>query len=201
VATADHGLHLGDFNVWSKQTLFDASLRVPLVFRGPGVPVGVYREPVETAQVAASLVFLAGLPPLPRAAGPLPGLGADAGPLVARSLYERDLVAFESDRHAACRGRGWPEELRRACKGWIGGRSLRSRHWRFTEWSCDSKPLAAQLYLYESKALDLDLSFSAEARNRANATESSVLQRWRHRLRRVFPVGLVPPDAVVTKVS
>ena len=27
--TADHGIHLGDHGIWSKQTLFDYSLRVP----------------------------------------------------------------------------------------------------------------------------------------------------------------------------
>ena len=36
--TADHGMHLGDHGIWSKQTLFDYSLRVPLILRGPGVP-------------------------------------------------------------------------------------------------------------------------------------------------------------------
>ena len=51
VATADHGFHLGDHGVWSKQTLFDASLRVPLVISGAGVAPGVVDAPAETTGI------------------------------------------------------------------------------------------------------------------------------------------------------
>ena len=33
--TSDHGFHLGEQNVWGKQTLFELSLRVPLIVRAP----------------------------------------------------------------------------------------------------------------------------------------------------------------------
>ena len=60
--TADHGIHLGDHGIWSKQTLFDYSLRVPLILRGPGVPRRtVVETPVETSRLFATLTALAGL--------------------------------------------------------------------------------------------------------------------------------------------
>lgn len=37
---ADHGLAVGQHGLMGKQNLYDHSLRVPLIFRGPGVPPG-----------------------------------------------------------------------------------------------------------------------------------------------------------------
>ena len=107
VATADHGFHLGDHGAWSKQTLFDASLRVPLVISGAGVAPGVVDAPAETTGIFATVSALAGLPGLPATASAarLPGPG-DAAGRVARAFYERrcdDVDTFESQRHAACR--------------------------------------------------------------------------------------------------
>ena len=107
VATADHGFHLGDHGAWSKQTLFDASLRVPLVISGAGVAPGVVDAPAETTGIFATVSALAGLPGLPATASAarLPGPG-DAAWRVARAFYERrcdDVDTFESQRHAACR--------------------------------------------------------------------------------------------------
>jgi len=38
--TADHGLALGQHGLLGKQNLYDHSVRVPLILRGPGVPAG-----------------------------------------------------------------------------------------------------------------------------------------------------------------
>ena len=42
--TADHGLALGQHGLLGKQNLYDHSTRVPLLWAGPGVPVGAQRD-------------------------------------------------------------------------------------------------------------------------------------------------------------
>jgi len=41
VYTADHGLAVGQHGLLGKQNLYDHSVRIPLVMRGPGVPAGI----------------------------------------------------------------------------------------------------------------------------------------------------------------
>lgn len=40
VYTADHGLAVGQHGLMGKQNMYDHSIRVPLIFRGPGIPTG-----------------------------------------------------------------------------------------------------------------------------------------------------------------
>src|SRR5439155_24083768 len=40
VYTADHGLALGQHGLMGKQSLYDHSIRVPLIVSGPGLPSG-----------------------------------------------------------------------------------------------------------------------------------------------------------------
>ena len=52
VFTSDHGYHLGEHGHWQKQTLFDDSTRVPLIFSGPGIQKGVRsNSPVELIDI------------------------------------------------------------------------------------------------------------------------------------------------------
>ncbi|CAG7647990.1 Ulvan-active sulfatase [Paenibacillus solanacearum] len=44
VYTSDHGLSLGQHGLMGKQNLYDPSVRIPLIFRGPGVAKGVKVE-------------------------------------------------------------------------------------------------------------------------------------------------------------
>ncbi len=44
VLTGDNGLALGCHGLMGKQNLYDHSVRVPLVFRGPGIPAGEVRD-------------------------------------------------------------------------------------------------------------------------------------------------------------
>ena len=41
IYTADHGLGLGQHGLMGKQNLYDHSMRIPLIMRGPGIPVGI----------------------------------------------------------------------------------------------------------------------------------------------------------------
>jgi choline-sulfatase len=71
VVTADHGESLGEHGERTHSYgLYDATLSVPLVFAGPGVPEGrTLPGVVSLASVAPTVLALAGLPPLPETDG------------------------------------------------------------------------------------------------------------------------------------
>jgi arylsulfatase A-like enzyme len=63
VLWSDHGYHLGEKLISGKNTLWDRSTRVPLVFAGPGVTAGARcGRPAELLDIYPTLVELAGLP-------------------------------------------------------------------------------------------------------------------------------------------
>ncbi|MEB2344987.1 MAG: sulfatase-like hydrolase/transferase [Deltaproteobacteria bacterium] len=92
--TSDHGESLGEHGEDSHSfTLYDATQRVPLLLRGPGLPAGVTVAPVvRLADVAPTLLAALGASPLPGATGrPLQPLLA--GPEVEpRSAYLETLA-------------------------------------------------------------------------------------------------------------
>lgn len=54
--TSDHGYHLGEHGiVESKGTPYEEAIRIPLVVRGPGVPVGESREVVSLVDIAPTI--------------------------------------------------------------------------------------------------------------------------------------------------
>jgi choline-sulfatase len=77
-ATSDHGESLGEHGeATHAYGVYDATQRVPLILRGPGVEAGrVAPGPARLADVASTLLALAG-------AGPLEGAGASLLPVLA----------------------------------------------------------------------------------------------------------------------
>ena len=63
VLTSDHGDYLGDHNLVSKSSRpYDGALRIPLVFRGPGVPEGVaIDELAEIVDVMPTILDILGM--------------------------------------------------------------------------------------------------------------------------------------------
>ncbi len=63
VLWSDHGWHLGEKGITGKNTLWERSTRVPLIFAGPGLPQEEQRgQPAELLDLYPTLVELAGLP-------------------------------------------------------------------------------------------------------------------------------------------
>ncbi len=63
VLWSDHGWHLGEKLITGKNTLWDRSTRVPLIFAGPGINAGAKsNKPAELLDIYPTLVELAGLP-------------------------------------------------------------------------------------------------------------------------------------------
>ena len=63
VLWSDHGYHLGEKAISGKNTLWERSTRVPLLFAGPGVSAGaVVERPVELLDIYPTLVELSKLP-------------------------------------------------------------------------------------------------------------------------------------------
>ncbi len=63
VFISDHGYHLGEHGHWQKQTLFDNSTRVPMIFSGPGIEsnVRIENSPVELIDIYPTLMDLTGI--------------------------------------------------------------------------------------------------------------------------------------------
>ena len=62
VLWSDHGYHLGEKDISGKNTLWDRSTRVPLIFAGPGIAEKVVVEsPVELLDIYPTLIELCGL--------------------------------------------------------------------------------------------------------------------------------------------
>jgi arylsulfatase A-like enzyme len=90
VVTSDHGDYLGDHNLTGKSSLpYDGAMRIPLIFRGLGVPSGVRSdELVEITDVMPALLDLVDVP------FPKGNQGASLVPVM-RGGKGRDLVFME----------------------------------------------------------------------------------------------------------
>ena len=53
--TSDHGEMLGEKGFWTKSTMYESAVRVPLLIAGPGVTPGDWAEPVSLIDIAPTI--------------------------------------------------------------------------------------------------------------------------------------------------
>lgn len=113
---SDHGWHLGEKGVTGKNTLWERSTRVPLMFAGPDVKAGTRCErPVELLDLYPTLVELSGLP-------------------AKRELEGHSLTALLRNPQAP---RAWPAITTHN----QNNHSVRSERWRYIRYADGSEEL------------------------------------------------------------
>lgn len=119
VFMSDHGYQLGEHGQWQKNTLWEQSVRTPLILRAPGARGNgaASPRPVELLDIYPTLVELAGLP----ARSDLQGVSLT--PLLAAPRADWTRPAYSQVQ---------------------GGRSVRTQRWRYTEW--EAGRIGASLY-------------------------------------------------------
>ncbi|MBI1322562.1 sulfatase-like hydrolase/transferase [bacterium] len=116
VLWSDHGWHLGEKAITGKNTLWDRSTRVPMIWSGPGIiSGGRCDEPVELLDIYPTLLELAGLPARPALEG---------------------LSLVPQLRHAAT-----PRTRPALTTHGPGNHGLRARDWRYIRYADGSEEL------------------------------------------------------------
>lgn len=132
---SDHGFMLGEHGQWQKQMLFEESVRVPLIFAGPGITGrGAVPHTVELLDVYPTLVELCKLPrPRQRLEG------KSLVPLLNDPQSEWNRPAYSQIQRGTDQARRQPIVM---------GRSVRNDRWRYTEW--DDGKAGRELYDHEN---------------------------------------------------
>lgn len=104
VLWSDHGWHLGEKEITGKNTLWDRSTRVPLIFAGPGVTSGQKcNRPAELLDLYPTLVELSGLP----ARNDLEGLSLAPQLKDAQAPRERPAITSHNQGNFGIRSEKW----------------------------------------------------------------------------------------------
>lgn len=89
VFSGDHGLAVGEHGLMGKQNCYDHSVRIPLVFAGPGIPKNKKNDAlIYQNQIFATLCELVGIPAPPGLENP------SLAPLVKGAQQDRDAAVF-----------------------------------------------------------------------------------------------------------
>jgi choline-sulfatase len=104
VVWGDHGFHLGEKAISGKNTLWERSTRVPLIFAGPGVKAGQRcGQPAELLDIFPTLIELAGVP----GRNDLEGLSLAPQLKDARARRERPAITSHNQGNHGIRSERW----------------------------------------------------------------------------------------------
>jgi len=134
--TTDHGCHFRTRNSEYKRSCHEASVRIPAVLWGPGLPAGA---------VVDELVSLVDLPPT---------LLQAAGLDVPRSMQGRSILPLLAGQRG-----GWPDEVYIQISEAEVGRAIRTRRWKYAVyapekrgWEHPDSDVYVERYLYDLAA-------------------------------------------------
>jgi iduronate 2-sulfatase len=154
VFTSDHGYHLADHGLWQKGSLFDRSLRVPLIIAAPGARANgrAATTVCELVDLYPTLADLCGLKPPAYLAG-------------------TSLRAALDDATRQIKTEAFSQVRRRASM--LDGYSVRSGRWRYTEWATRDG-MVAQLFDEEGDPAETK-NLAARPEHAARITELRAL--------------------------
>jgi len=129
---SDHGYHLGEKDLWQKQSIFEESARVPLIIAVPGADTKgkSTNRPVELVSLHKTLTDICGI------SADSKTQGHSLRPLIENPEAEWAHAAYSQVQ----RRPGNRNDTQEA----IMGRSVRTARWRYTEWNEGSA--GAELY-------------------------------------------------------
>lgn len=196
------GQNLGEKNMFSKMTLYETSLRAPMIMRAPGAKPRVIRAPVEFLSIYPTLVSLAGLTPPVHGIGDIEGV--DLSPLI---LGKDDAVEPTAAYSQVTRCQASYNKEIGPCSGEFGltnasqfdwmGMSVRTPTHRYVEWRewdgprlapvWSGEPVAVELYAHDADDGNFETFVNGESLNIASETDSlKVRKRLESQIRSVF---------------
>ena len=113
IATADHGEAFGEHEeIGHSIFIYDTTLRIPLLLRGPGVPAGtVVKGDASLVDLPSTVAALTGTPPI-KSDGVSLTAAFGAAPIAARPIYAESFAPLYDF-------------------GWAGLRAVRNRGWKY----------------------------------------------------------------------
>lgn len=156
VLWGDHGWHLGEHGMWQKMSLYEESIRVPLIIAAPGMKSAGKGCPrlVESIDVYPTLAELCGIQP------PVKLQGKSLRPLFEDPQQKWKEAAFS--------------QVTRGNK--VMGRTVRTERWRYTEW--DDGKQGTELY-------DHDNDPHEERNLAADPAQAETVQRLKEMLKQM----------------
>ena len=141
---SDHGYHLGEKNLWQKMSIFEESVRVPLIISVPGNRSNGQRSPrtVELVDLHKTLTDLCGI------AADSKTEGVSLRPLVEKPDSNWAHAAFSQVTRGDLVGTSVIGNAGKKSGPRSMGRSVRTERYRYTEW--DGGAAGVELYDHET---------------------------------------------------